>query len=122
MKNKLFIVLLSLTLSSCSSVTIPDSKICSVAGLMSAGADCTTYLSHTRTSMTFNEFIDFLEPTPAQGGAVCMTLNDFISTKTAIEQACVLLGSQCTKEIKKKLRSLNSEIASFIELNHSKIK
>jgi hypothetical protein len=72
--------------------------------------------------MTFEEFVAFLEPDKIRGGAICQPLSDFMAQKTAIEQACVLLGNRCSKEMKEKLQIISKEISSFLIATKGKIK
>jgi len=92
-----------LALSGCQTVTIPDVKICSVAGIIAAGADC-SYTGHEEnTEMNVQELIRFLE-----GGAIIMSADDRVKEKTAVEQACYLLGDRCTFEIKQAISKMAS--------------
>ena len=88
-------------LSSCK-VEFPDVQICSVAGIFAAGMDC-SYTGHEEnTEMDAKAMIEFLED-----GAVCMSSEDRAREKTAVEQACVKLGSQCTFEIKQLISKMD---------------
>lgn len=82
-------------LSSC--VTVPNVKVCSVAGVMTAGAICAETISGKTSEMDFNQLIDFLEPqqNPKRAGAVFMSSEDFNKVKTALEEACRELGPKC---------------------------
>lgn len=63
--------------------------------------------------MTFDEFLEFLEPQverqdpltgktlPARAGAVCKSADDYNREKTALEKACRMLGSRCSYDIKR---------------------
>lgn len=96
-----------LVLSSC--VTIHDGKTCSVAGRLSDGGICSHLISTDTETMTFEQFVDFLEPQPgapnipARGGAICMSAEDWGTMKTELEVACRELGSRCSMETKKAL-------------------
>lgn len=83
--------------------------------MMSAGADCDNTLSDNPTSLALDQFINFLEPqpeirdpksgvviSPARAGALCQSAEDWNSMKTELEQACKILGNQCTYEMKQK--------------------
>lgn len=113
----IFIMVMLMTLLfGCTSVVVPDTEVCAVSGLMSAGADCSHTLAkppQTR-SMDLDEWINFLEPQKEvrdpvhgsliraqHGAALCQSSEDWNKQKTALEQACKLLGSKCTYEIKR---------------------
>ena len=106
----LAMVLPFLLLSSC--VSIPDTTVCSVAGVMSAGAVCVHTNNDQTHDMTLDEFIAFLKPvpatetTPARDGAKCMSAEDYTKQKTALEVACRELGRRCTYEMKEAIRNL----------------
>jgi hypothetical protein len=113
-------------------VKVRDTRVCAVAGVMRAGADCAWTLSDRTEEMTLDEFIDFLEPQPerpdpvdprktlpARGGAICQSAEDWNSLKTSLDQACRLLGESCTYEMKKvfsaavaRLKRLHRETAA----------
>ncbi len=108
-----FVLLLS---SACSTISIPDSRVCAVSGVFAAGADCATILSGQVSQMTVSEFLDFLEPLPehpdpndptkmipARGAAICQSAEDWNLQKTALEQACAKLGTTCDETIKKNI-------------------
>lgn len=104
--KKLYLSLLVLLLNGCSGVTIPNIKVCAVAGTMSAGADCAYTLSDETESMSFDEFLAFLQPTDTRGSALCQSAEDWTKLKTAIEIACKKLGSACNKEVKEQLKTV----------------
>lgn len=90
-----------MALSSCR-VSFPDVKICSVAGILMAGADC-SFTGHSENSeMGAKEFIDWLE-----NGAICMSSEDRAREKSAIEQACTKLGAGCSFEIRQMIQSID---------------
>lgn len=92
------------TLPSCGTIKIHDTLVCTTAGVVDAGANCTRAVSGVQTELNFEEFIDMLEPNESHGPAVVIPLNDFVDLKSEIEQACVYL--KCTKKqlkIKKKI-------------------
>lgn len=101
MKGKLstisFLGLLFLT-SSCGSITIHDSKVCTVSGKVLAGANCVTAVSGQKTQLDFDQLIDMLEPNENEerAGAVIIPFNDFIEIKKQIEIACTKL--KCKKK------------------------
>lgn len=109
---KLWAGLSSLALLSGCTITLPDVKVCAVAGMMSAGSDCAYTISGETSSMDLNQWIEFLEPQvePARGAAMCMSSSDFAKIKTVIEQACKKLGTSCTKEAKANLSRVSTII------------
>lgn len=84
----------ALLLSGCK-VTFPDTKECSVAGRIIAGADCAHTGHDEKTEMDAGEFIKFLED-----GAICSSREDYGRRMDAIEQACTKLGAGCAFEVK----------------------
>jgi hypothetical protein len=97
------LLLSSCLLVLCSCITIPNTKACSVAGVMSAGAICATTITHETSDMTLDEFLDFLEPqeSTGKGAAICQSAEDWNKMKTALETACRMLGKRCSYEMKK---------------------
>lgn len=90
-------------LNGCEKVEFPDVRLCSLAGVIAAGMDC-SHTGHDEDSeLDAKEMIDFLE-----GGAICMSAEDRKKEKTAAEQACVLLGSRCTFEMKKAISRMDA--------------
>ena len=115
MKGKLLTIsLLSLCLTtfSCGNITIHDTKICTVSGVLSAGTSCVNAVSGIKTNQTFEELIESLEPTQERAGAVIIPMNDFIDLKTSLEQACVYV--RCSK---KKLNMIIKNIEGLINAN-----
>lgn len=124
---------MSLSLVSCSAVQVRDTEICAVAGRMKAGADCVHTLTDEERSMSLDEFISFLEPQrevkdaktgkvtqEERGAALCQSSKDFNANKTALEQACYLLKSACTFEIKTAIKKMSDNSASLIEKSKNK--
>ena len=99
MRKMLWPVLFVLTLSAC--VTIPNTRKCSVAGLLDAGMICAETITGKTSEMNLLETIEFLEPQPegARAGAICQSAEDYRREKDALEQACRMLGNRCTPEI-----------------------
>ena len=97
MQKKPLLVLWLIIFNSC--ISVPNVKLCTVSGNMSGGAICSTSNSHKTSEMTMDEYLDFLEPqeSPARGGAICQSAADFNRTKTALEQACRMLGANKCK-------------------------
>lgn len=79
----------ALTLSGCQQ-KIPNIKACSVAGLLSDGAECAWTLEDRTESLTLFQVIDMLEPKedPPRAGAIILPAEDFMKLKIFIEQAC----------------------------------
>lgn len=120
---KLFLASFALTsLVSCA-ITVPNTRVCSVSGYISNGADCAYTLSPKTEQMTFQELLEFLEPQPerpdpkdpskrlpARGGALCQSAEDWGKQKTALEQACKKL-SKCNYE---QLREALDRVESIV--------
>jgi len=124
--KNLLLGLLSLAISSCTNVNIPDVKVCAVAGIMAAGADCAYTLSDETEEMTLNQFVEFLEPQaekpdpadptkviPARGPALCQSTEDYTKIKIALEQACKKLGSSCSKKMRDSLKKLSAKLTKL---------
>jgi hypothetical protein len=99
MRKKLCLGLSALALSGCVSIKVPNTEVCTVAGILSEGAICAETQTHKTRDMTLDQFLDFLLPTDAHGGAICQSADDWNKMKTALEQACRELGTQCSLEI-----------------------
>ena len=117
-------LLAALLLSGCAHITVPNTEVCSVAGLIDAGADCVQTIQNTRRSMDLAELIVFLEAQPeyvdtdgvyhsARGAAFIMSADDFNKMKTALEQACEKLGNQCTYEMRMTYQNVKNNIDSL---------
>jgi len=107
-------------------IKIPNVKVCAVAGIMAAGADCAYTLSDETEELSLKEFINFLEPQvekpdpdnpgemiPARGPALCQSTEDYTKIKIALEQACKKLGSGCSKELRKALKSASKRMSKL---------
>lgn len=90
----------SLSLSGCK-VEIEDTEECAVAGTMSAGMNCAWRISGQTREMTFEQMIEFLEPTDTRAGAICRSAEHARKQQTALKQACRKLGKACTLEMRK---------------------
>lgn len=113
-RSILTVSLISSALISCGeTVTIPDVEVCTVAGLMAAGADCATTVSSHKRSITLEEYLIFLQPTDTRAGAVCATSADFNRLKTALDKACVALGSSCEKEVREALKTAGQVLSDL---------
>jgi hypothetical protein len=94
---------LALLLNAC--VSVPNTAVCTVPGLMSDGMICAETNTGKTSEMTLDDTVTFLEPETEpspRAGAMCMTANDWNRMKTALEQACRMLGNKCTYEGKPK--------------------
>lgn len=101
-------------LPGCETVVVQNTKACTVAGILQAGAECAETLTGKRSSMSYEEFIDFLEPRPQQGqipahgGAIVQSAEDYSKIKVALEQACIALNGNCTYELQETIKNVNS--------------
>lgn len=115
--KKLVLLFLGLfgSLSACTGVEIPNVRVCAVAGVMAAGADCAWTLSDKIESMNLDQFIDFLEPdsNTGKGAALCQSSADWNKQKTALELACKSLGAKCTKETIEALQFASKQIKAL---------
>ena len=99
--------IIMLTFTGC--VTVQDKKFCSVAGVLSAGANCTHFLTNEKEEMNFDQFLEFLEPryatptTTEKGAAVCFSSDDFTAMKNEVEIMCRMLGDRCSYATQKAL-------------------
>ena len=105
-KNWLDLLAITLFLNGCGTVQIPNTEFCTVAGTISAGAICAETITHKTRDMTFDEFLEFIEPSQNRGGALCQSAEDSAKLKTALEQACRLLGGRCSYEIRRTIATL----------------
>lgn len=123
--NKPMMIFLSLLAStllvSCKgiSVKIKNTEACAVAGTLDNGMMCGETLTDKKRSMLFGEMIKFLEPqeevkdnqgnilVPKKGPAICQSIGDWNYMKTTLEQICVLVGENCSYEIKEVIKNLN---------------
>lgn len=98
-------------LSACT-VSLPDVRVCAVAGQMSAGMDCAYTNSEKTEEMNLDQAVAFLEPQldPARGAAMCMSSEDFSKLKTAIEQLCKKVGAACSKEAKENIERVSQNV------------
>jgi len=112
MKNKLLWLFLTFSIVSCGTIKIHDTEVCTVAGVLSAGVNCTKVVSGDKRELTFEELIEMLEPSETHGPAVIIPLRDFIKLKEQLEQACVHL--RCKKEVKKKLNLLVKNLNNLV--------
>lgn len=113
-------------------IKLPDSEVCAVAGVMSAGADCVHMVSSGGRSMTLDELIEFLEPQderidlktgkklPKRPPAMIMSAEEWNKQKTVLEQACTMLGDRCTIEMKQTISTVSGNIQSLFDKSISK--
>jgi len=95
-------------------MTIADKIGCSPAGAVFAGGIC-SHTNHDETfDLSFDEFINFLEPQeakagrPAKGAAVCFSSIDTQKIVTELKTACRLLKKSCSFETKKLIASMQA--------------
>jgi hypothetical protein len=102
---------LSLLLSACS-ISQPAVRVCSVAGVMSAGADCANTLDDKTEELNLDQWITFLEPQldPPRGAALCMSSVDFKKVKDFIDSACAKLGTSCKKEAQETIEKVSARM------------
>jgi hypothetical protein len=85
-------------------------RVHAVPGDLMAGANW-AYTGHDETGeMSFREFIDFLE-----GGALCVSSEDYKRNKIATEQACYKLGAACGYEVRKTIADTDRRISEILE-------
>lgn len=89
---------LILLASSCASITLPDVRVCAVAGKLTHGMDCAYTISNKTESLTFEQSVELLEPSDLHGGALVMSPGDWNRLKTEIDKACKIMGDRCQKE------------------------
>lgn len=76
-------------------------RVYSTAGILSAGAFYADSGDKTTGSLTFDDWIAFLEAKPGKdghGAALCMSPSDYAKIKTAMQEACQQLGGSCTTD------------------------
>lgn len=123
-------LVVSALLSACSQIPVKETKVCGVAGVLQAGANCALTFSkipEKESQMTFEEFVEFLEPQPervvngkklpARGAALCQSADDWNAHATALQQACEKLKSACTYEMRKQIESVTTNLASLQKKN-----
>lgn len=123
----LSLFLFTAELSGC--IQIVDTIACSPAGEVSAGGLCAHTLTGATLTLSFNEFVDFLEPQaartcavvpgmqvcadnqsagpsvslPARAGAISMSALDWDTETTELETACRELGDRCSESTQQTL-------------------
>ena len=111
----------SFLLASCARVPVPNARECVAAGLVTLGADCAETNTGKTSEMSFEEFMEWLEPQPAtdkkpaRAGAVCRSDEDFTKMKTALEQACALLKNRCTPEMKSEIERQTGNVSQLLK-------
>lgn len=91
------LLLISLGLVNSCGLKLVNTRVCTVAGDLRTGANCAWTLSDATVEMTEEEFLAFISPSQERPGAVCQSMSDYNKNKTALEQACTLLGPACVK-------------------------
>jgi hypothetical protein len=110
-KKSLLAMFILMALSSgCATVRIPNTRVCTTAGVMSQGAICAETLTGTTQELTLDEWIAFLEPTDKRAGALCQSTEDWNKQKIALELACRKLGKACSLEVKRAFRGYTRRI------------
>lgn len=102
-------------------MTIPNTKLCSAAGIMSAGGICSETQTEKTYDLTLEQWIDFLEdqperPDPAHPGetlpahaaAICQSAQDWDANMTALEVACRRLGKYCGYELRVAIKRMKA--------------
>lgn len=116
--------MLGFTFISCGKIPlkVKDAEVCSVAGVMAAGAECVHTLSDESRSLNLDQWVDFLEPqeakydsdgkliSPERGGALCMPAKDWEEQKTFMESACKKLGEGCTVEVQQMIKKVRENL------------
>lgn len=121
MRLLLLLSSMALSLSACvtGSVVVPNTTDCSLAGVWEAGAFCAESVTGIKSKLTMDEYLDFLTPQdarpdpqdpaktlPKRAGAVCQSADDFGRRKTALEQACRMLGKRCPYELRQTVQTM----------------
>lgn len=89
---------LTLLVIAASCVTVPNTRIYSVAGQLDAGMIGAETNTDWTGDLTLDETITFLEPAEDRAGAICMSAYDWNRMKTALEAACRSMGKKCKYE------------------------
>ncbi len=132
MKKIFALAVLSLSLSACNGVVLPNTTTCTSAGLVSAGGICSETLSDATHELNFEEFIDMLEAQPERtcvpvpgmpvcshdqstgtkvlmperGPSIIVSSSDYEKQKTALDQACRILRGRCSAALKKQIQAM----------------
>ena len=98
--RSIYLLSINVALIRCGHVQVPDTEVCSSAGVH--GALCAHTISQERRRLTIEQWIDFLEANgDNKGPAVCQSSIDYMKVKTALEQLCQKAGDSCAYEDKK---------------------
>lgn len=117
MLSLLFLSLSTCLVSCVTTVTIPNTTQCTVAGKLEYGGLCAETETSNTSAPSYEKYLDWLEPAsapypdpdamaspapliPAHGPAVCESSDDFTAETTVLEQACRDLGDKCVYQIK----------------------
>lgn len=104
--------LIAILFSGC--IHIQNAKVCTVAGRLSDGGICSHLLTPDTESMTFDEYLNWLEPqpeasgAPGHGGAICMSSADWGTMKDELERACRELKGECSYEAKAQIKKMRA--------------
>ena len=93
------------TLTSCTTIKIPNVEWCASAGHF--GALCQYSMSDDNRSLTTSQWIEFLdaqtddpktETNEEKSPALCISSKDFVKVKTVIDQMCDASSGVCRKD------------------------
>ncbi len=128
-------LLLASLLNGCNSVTIRNTRPCTVAGILEAGGFCAETLTGKTNDMSPGDMLDMIEARderpdpspsytpvpaphqcagvdtdrpclPAKAPGVIQTVEDYGATKETLEEACRALGDSCTYEMKQTIKHM----------------
>ncbi len=121
-------IILLLAMDSCA-VTIPNTKVCAVAGVMEAGMDCVDTLDNTETTIAPKDIRGFLEAIEEvddpsgnvlqapRGPAICESMADWGLEHAALEAACQKLGAACTYDIRQQINNVTAKVNALTALS-----
>lgn len=100
-------------------VSVPNTTHCAVMDVVQNGMHCTETETQKSFDLDASHMIEFLEPQaerpdpdhpgktlPARAGATCMSEEDRVKEKTAMQEACRELGSRCSYEFQQAIARL----------------
>lgn len=117
-KKLLFLLLFTLPLASCQTVTVPNITDCTLYGQLINGGFCAETQTQTSVDLNPDDYLAFLEASPTKGPAVCQSSDDYDKITTTLDLMCRLLGNDCTLEIKQTIQSrkaLRQKIKSSLQ-------
>lgn len=94
-------------------VTIPNSRRCAIAGVITAGAICAETQTNKTYDLDFAQTLDLLEPHDGKPGAIIIPFDDYMAEKQAYEKACRLLGNRCQREFKQVIDGMDRVLNTF---------